>query len=375
MSTLSRFASSIAILAIVFLAGCATPDDGVRPTSAEEGRALVTRLLPEHVKDRSAWAVDIYAAIAVLDLAPSVENVCAVIAVTDQESGFRVDPTVPGLAAIAQKEIERVRAGAGVPRLVLDTALALPSANGNSYADRLAKVRTERELSDLFEDFIGRVPLGRTFLADRNPVRTGGPMQVSIAYAQARAEAGGYPYPITTSVRDEVFTRRGGMYFGIAHLLDYPASYDRMLFRFADFNAGHHASRNAAFQHAVTQVSGVPLALDGDLLRYDGEGRPLATPGQTELAVRSLSRRIDVDAPAIRRELETGTRAAFEKTAVYRRVFALADRAAGKPLPRALVPTIALKSPKITRSLTTEWFANRVEARYQQCLRRRGTPG
>jgi len=358
-----------AIVLVALLASCATPDDPGRPISAEQGRALVGRLLPEHVKDRTGWAVDIYAALAVLDIAPTPDNICAVIAITEQESSFTVDPQVPGLAAIARKEIERQRLNAGIPRIVLDAALALPSANGTSYADRLSSVRTEHELSDLFDDFIGRVPLGKSFLADRNPVRTGGPMQVAISFAQAHAEGRGYPYPIAGSVRDEVFTRRGGMYFGIAHLLDYPASYDRMIYRFADFNAGPYASRNAGFQHAVTQVSGIPLVLDGDLLRYDG-GRPLAEPGSTELAVRSLGGRLDMSTRDIRRDLEQGTSAAFEKTTLHARVFAMADRAAGKPLPRAVVPRIQLKSPKITRSLTTEWFANRVETRYRQCLKR-----
>ena len=369
MSCLPRIPAWSAIVLVALLASCATPDDPARPISAEQGRALVGRLLPAHVKDRTGWAVDIYAALAVLDIAPTPDNVCAVIAVTDQESSFSVDPPVPGLAAIARKEIERQRLNAGIPKLVLDAALALPSSNGTSYADRLAAVRTEHELSDLFDDFIGRVPLGKSFLADRNPVRTGGPMQVAIAFAQAHAEGRGYPYPITGSIRDEVFTRRGGMYFGIAHLLDYPASYDRMIYRFADFNAGPYASRNAGFQHAVTQVSGVPLVLDGDLLRYDG-GRPHAEPGSTELAVRSLGRRLDMSPRDIRRDLEQGTSAAFEKTALYSRVFAMADRGADKPLPRAVVPRIQLKSPKITRSLTTEWFANRVETRYRQCLKR-----
>src|SRR5689334_23835824 len=112
---------------------------------------------------------------------------------------------------------------------------------------------------------IDRVPLGRTFFAEQNPVRTGGPMQVSVAFAVAHAKAKRYPYTVVESIRDEVFTRRGGMYFGIAHLLDYPADYDRYRFRYADYNAGHYASRNAAFQEALAGVSGRKIAIDGDL--------------------------------------------------------------------------------------------------------------
>src|SRR5262249_59461507 len=110
-----------------------------------------------------------------------------------------------------------------------------------------------------------------------------------------------YPYPMPGSVRDEVFTRRGGLYFGIAHLLDYPAPYDDMLYRFADYNAGHFASRNAAFQNAVSIASGTPLTLDGDLLI---EGSSATEPSNTELAVRKLRGRLELSDREIRSDLE-----------------------------------------------------------------------
>jgi hypothetical protein len=367
----ARAGCAAAMLALA-LAGCAGPGQrGGEPLrlTAEEGRARVARLIPDGVSDRAGWATDIYAAVAALDVAPSAENLCAVIAVIGQESGFQVDPVVPNLPAIARAEIERQRERTGVPRLVLDAALALPSSDGTSYAARLQAVRTERQLSDIYDDFIGRVPLGTTFLAARNPVHTAGPMQVNVAFAAAYANDRPYPYPVTGSLRHELFTRRGGVYYGTAHLLDYRAPYDRMIYRFADFNAGRYASRNAAFQNAVTQLTGIALARDGDLLRYDN-GEPAKEPGSTELAVRVLATRLDLGDARIRRDLAQGEDERFERTELYTRVFAMADRAAGRALPRAMVPSIELKSPKITRKLTTGWFAERVDARYRRCLAR-----
>ncbi|MBI3145089.1 MAG: DUF1615 family protein, partial [Pseudogulbenkiania sp.] len=55
---------------------------------------------------------------------------------------------------------------------------------------------------------------------------------------------------------------------------------------------------------------------------------------------------------------------------LYRRVYALADPLYGGQAPREQLPQIDLKSPKISRKLTTEWFAKRVDWRYQACLQR-----
>ena len=373
----SRLKTLLTVGLITSLAGCASVEEPsrspeLRPLSASEARALGSRLLPEGVKDRAGWATDIHAAFAALDIAPTPDNICAALAVTGQESSFQADPVVPGLSAIARKEIDKRRESAGIPAFALEAALALPSSNGKSYSERLAAVKTEKQLSEIYEDFISRVPFGKSLLADRNPVRTGGPMQVSVAFAEAFASAKPYPYPVSGTIRHEVFTRRGGVYFGIAHLLDYRAPYARVLYRFADFNAGQYASRNAAFQNAVVQVSGIPLELDGDLLRYDG-GQPSRQPGSTELALRVLAQRIDMSDGAIRRDLEKEKTYGFEKTRLYARVFALAEKVSGKTLPRAVLPQIPLRSPKITRNLTSGWFANRVEGRYEACLRRVGT--
>lgn len=355
-----------ALCLVLLLAACVSaPTDRAPYRSPAEVRAEIVRRMPAGTPDREGWATDIQVAFTAQGIEASPENLCAALAVTQQESTFQANPEVPGLARIAREEIDR-RAGAlHVPGFAVDAALNIRSTDGRSYADRIAAVRTEQELNTIYEDFTGRVPLGDRLFGGLNPVRTGGPMQVSIAFAEAHA--GDYPYPVDTSIRHEVFTRRGGMYFGIAHLLGYPANYERPLYRFADFNAGWYASRNAAFQAAVSTATGMPLALDGDLLR---PGAPLDDPGQTERAVRALKPQLGLDDADIRRALERGGRLDFEDTALHREVFALAEQAAGKPLPRAVLPGIKLESPKITRDLTTAWFAERVDTRWAQCMQR-----
>jgi flavodoxin len=107
----------------------------------------------------------------------------------------------------------------------------------------------------------------------------------------------------------------------------------------------------------------VKLALDGDLIAYGS-----SAAGKTEMAVRKLAGKLGMGDSEIRHQLEQSDSQSFEKTKLYQRVYALAEQKSGKALPREMLPGIQLESPKITRNLTTAWFAKRVDDRRARCM-------
>ncbi|AXS81589.1 DUF1615 domain-containing protein [Dechloromonas sp. HYN0024] len=376
---------------LAMLAGCSTFDEGGEeggalppdmarradgktatawPTSLPEAevKKRIVQLIPASAKDRPGWANDLHTAFKTLEVPHATQTYCAAIAIIEQESTFQADPVVPGLPAIVRRELESRAGRYGVPSLIVTAALSKTSPDGRSYNERIDALKSERQINSLFEDMIGELPFGRQLFADYNPVRTGGPMQVSIEFATQHVKERDYPYPMPKKVRDEVFTRRGGVYFGSAILLDYEVPYDNIVYRFADFNAGRYSSRNAAFQLALGRISGKPLAPDGDLLRYE-DGKPATLASSVEEVAIGIAGRLDMSRPQIRRDLLLEKSMAFGRSPLYNRVFELAERN-GKPMARQAMPQIDLKSPKITRKLTTEWFAKRVEGRYRICLTR-----
>lgn len=347
-----------------------TPPSVVPPKKATLPPAqLLDRLLPDYVKPRSGWRDDIVNAIGALQLPPTAENFCAVIAVIEQESTFQADPVVPGLPAIVWNKIEEKVAGYHIPLPLVKAALLKPSPTGESYKSRIDSLRTERQMNDLFEDMAAEAGKLGLPVGMKNPIRTAGTMQVSVDFAQGHIRAWPYPYRYQGSLRDEVFSRRGGIYFGTANLLHYPAGYRDMVYRFADFNAGRYSSRNAAFQLAVAELSGRKLAPDGDLLRYR-DGLPSGEASSTERALYQMSQRLGLSNSAILRDLKQEKNSSFSQSALYQKVMALADQQLGRKVAREAFPQIRLNSPKITRKLTTEWFAKRVGWRYDNCLKR-----
>lgn len=367
VTSLLRLGAALAVTALLGGCGSSLLRPSEVPVDPDAARAQITALLPAGVPNRSDWAADLFAALEALRIEPSSSNVCAVLAVTEQESGYQVNPAVPNLPAIARREIDSKAEKLRIPRFAVGAALEMRSPDGRSYRERIEAAKTEKALNDIFEDFLDQVPLGRRLFEGYNPVRTAGPMQVSIAFAEEHARRRKYPFPLQGSLRDELFTRRGGLYFGAAHLLDYPADYEQMLHRFADFNAGHYASRNAAFQNALAMAAGRAVTMDGDLLI---RGANADRPSQTELVARSLAGQLGMTEREIRRDLERSTEVDFARTQLYEGVFRIATQRRGREPPRAVLPRIQLQSPKITRKLTTEWFAQRVDGRYQRCLAR-----
>ncbi|MEI7456929.1 MAG: DUF1615 domain-containing protein [Nitrosomonadales bacterium] len=340
------------------------------PSSEKDVHELLMKLLPARLKDKSGWADDLQSAFKALQISPTPEYFCATMAIIEQESSFQADPVVPGLPAIIRREIAQRSEKYSIPQTVIDWMLASNSRDGRSFSKRIDALKTEKELSDLIEEIIVMLPAGRELFPNYNPVHTGGPMQVSVDFAESHVRARPYPYPLHGNLRNEVFSRRGGVYFGSAILLDYPAPYTDMLYRFADFNAGRYSSRNAAFQLALSRASGQPLAPDGDLLRYK-DGNPSTEASSTLKALLTLSRTLKLTETEIQRDLRLEKLSSFSRSPLYQRLFALADEKGTQP--RVALPQIDLKSPKIKRKLTTEWFANRVNSRYKNCLQQKGS--
>ncbi len=332
--------------------------------SATEWGSKIKTWLPAKASDKEGWSQDIYQAFYTQKINLNKENICAAIAIINQESSFQVEPKIPGLPQIVKKELETRREKYHVPEWVLKKALNSTSPNGKTYAQRIKALQTENDINRLFDDMANDLPMGKTLLEGHNPVHTGGPMQVSLKFAEESVRERAYPFAIKTSLRDELFSRRGGVYFGVAHLFNYTAKYDTMKYRFADFNSGQYASRNAAFQQLVSKVTHRSLDLDGDLLSYQ-DGKPEVS--DLEKALWKIGASLQMSSQEISRDLMLEKSKSFEDTKLYKNIDRLA-KANNISTPYAVIPSIKLHSPKITRKLTTAWFADRVNQHYQSCL-------
>lgn len=379
---LRRCAKPLASLVALGCAACATtstPTPAPTPPPAIEHSALVARL-PVHVKDKAGWAEDILAAIRLTQKVPTAERACAVVAVIGQESGFVADPAVADLDDIVKAGLDDKLSALGplaVPAREAVLAMTLPGS-GLTVGARVQKLKTERDLDELFRDLIAALKhespgsfavaqgislvLGRGGLDNLNPVTTAGSMQVKVDFAKAEE-----PNLADAAVRELLYTRSGGVRFGTARLIGYAAHYDDVVFRFADYNAGVYASRNAAVQKMVSALVGVALVADGDLLLYDKNGTPKSEDSQSLKALISFGTGAGLSERDVRKAVAQEKSASFEDTELWRAVRAAYTAQTGKPAPYAVIPTVSLSSPKLKKARTTEWFAQSVLRRYQAC--------
>lgn len=350
--------------------------------------AQIAELIPARVRDRAGWGDAIFNALAANGLVTSRESACAVIAVIGQESGFAEDPVVPGLAKVVGARIDRYKARLGPIGEPLFRRLLAGRApdNPRTFEARLATVRTERDVDLLFRDLLAYYQVNHPALfaalnlagklvdvdslAELNPVTTAGSMQVSVRFAEDWARAQKGETATSAMVREALYTRGGGVYYGTVRLLVYPARYADPLFRFADYNAGFYASRNAALQAQLSRLTGRPLALDGDLLGYDKNGVPKDEESESMRSVLLFAQRFapELSQREIRGDLLAEKTLQLEETETYRAVKKVAALRLGAPAEYAILPEVSISSPKFSRTRSTAWFAQAVDRRYRACL-------
>jgi hypothetical protein len=346
---------------------------------------LMIKKLRPNVIEPDGWASDLLDVMEVQSIPQTRENVCAALAVIDQESNFVANPTVQGLGELADKTL-RAKMGRYpiVGAMIIEFLDTHPNGD-TSYLQRIRRAKTDRDLDLTYRAMVNdagtasnmslivQSGLFNRMIEERNDISTVGSMQVSVGFAMKEAKSRRY-LPMTLSdayaLRDELYTRRGGIYYGVKQLLGYDTGYSQKIYRFADYNAGRYSSRNAAFQHIINILTKQALARDGDLLLYGKDGQALAKVSASEKALRSLSgvENLGLSDKQIRDDLLLEKQDSFATSGTYLAIKNLFLRKTGKPAPFAELPGIDLKSPKLGHKMTTASYAASVDRRYQKCL-------
>lgn len=353
--------------------------------TAEQAPTLTNKqiasLIPTRVKNTQSWAADIAQIFDQLKISKTTKNICTAIAVIDQESNFAADPAVANLGNAALQAIDEKledKLGknlASVFRTMLETR---PDKN-NNFIKQIKAVKTEKQLDELYQkifDYFSTTykvnslaqitKLSGQGIDERiNPITTLGSMQVHIDYARSHRRIN----MSDRELRQDLYTQFGGLYYGIHRLMLYQADYDQPIYRFADYNSGMYSSRNAAFQQRISTLTGEKLDIDGDLLLYK-DGDPIIRKSQTEKVLVTLLAKADkpLNERQIRSDLKKEKSKSFEETATYRTINEMFTKKTGRKPSYAIMPKVVISGPKLSQDYNTNWFATRVDKRYQTCM-------
>lgn len=369
---------ALVVIGAALLCACDTADTTQTKSLTDK---QITKLIPKRVDGRASWAANIAKIFDGLKIPKNTQNICTAIAVIDQESNFDADPRVPNLGNASLKAIDEkleAKFGKTLAKTFL-TMLETKPTKDDSFIKQIKQVKTERELDELYQkifDYFANTykvsglahitKLTGEGIDERiNPITTLGSMQVHIDYARAHRRSN----MSDRTLRADLYSQYGGLYYGIHRLMVYKADYDKPLYRFADYNSGIYSSRNAAFQQRISSLSKQKIDIDGDLLLYDGSS-PMSKKSQTETVLIKLlaTAPTPISERQIRSDLRKEKTKSFEDTQSYRAISEMFKKKYGRDPSYAIMPQVVISGPKLSRDYNTNWFATRVDKRYQTCM-------
>ena len=356
----------ITLIFALFLSACSgIQDSGLSEKQIEK----IVRASRPNNPSPDIWARAIKESLEELGQPVDKEHVSAVVAVISQVSAFSISPKNSRMAGILRKKIEAAESNE-VLRLLIETRLDQTASNGQTFRDNIDSIRSELDFEKWYDEFTSASvtkPILLVLNKDASDlITTAGSMQVSVKFAEEYpkkpSNAGG------GSVRDMLYTCKGGVFYGAAYLLDFRHNYDDWKYVFADFNAGHYSSRNAGFQKMLGRLTRRQVETDGDLMNYEnGDIAPSVT---YVTFINFLKKKeIEFDEKQVMKDFSKEKSYEFEETWSYKTLTELYKKRHGRPI-YAVLPDISLNSPKfVSKNLSTKWFANRVKDRYNHCMR------
>lgn len=377
----------------IAFAGCGDTSWWSQNDDPELKSEQIRKLIPSRVHDRQSWANDINDIMEKLKIPKTKDNVCSVVAIVDQESNFVANPVVAGLGEKAVKEVSTrlnekfedklgTTIGGQVAGYFEDVLKNQPTPD-NNYMSQMRKVKTEKDLDVLYRQIFDYMAshyhvsaltgaaklVGQDIAEKMNPITTLGSMQVNIVYAKEHKRV---KLQSINNLRDDLYTQYGGLYYGIHRLMLYQTSYDKPIYRFADYNSGMYSSRNAALQSMLNKLGDEQLTEDGDLLLYTKDGSIQSTTSSSEKALIKIFtiNNILLTPNQIRTDLKQEKTQSFEQTPTYIAITKLYQKQTGKEAPYAIMPQVIISGPKLSRDYNTNWYASRVNGRYQTCMQR-----
>lgn len=338
-------------------------------------------MMPEYVQKKELWADDVYHIMNKLEINRNITNVCSIFAVIDQESNFSENPEVKNLGKISSQSLhnklkEYSEQYGMYVGMYIDYILRNKPTVENNYLKQISLVKNEKELSDINKNLIKSISLdtdskikylGIDLQEIFNEVNTIGSMQVHIEYAKKNKRN---ELMSDEKLRDKLFTRYDGLYYGIHRLMLYKTDYSAPIYRFAEYNSGMYSSRNAAFQKMLNMISGNKLVLDGDLLTYNSLGLPNSTPSQTERTLQVLFKikNYPITEKKIREDLKKEKLYDFKYTETYNYIVKLYEEKTKKKALYYIMPEVEIKTVKLKSKKMTSWYAKNVNIRFEKCI-------
>jgi|GEM_PF-6226673 len=308
---------------------------------------------------REGWAKEIIAQMEATKISFTRQHILMIVVTIDRESGFKEIPVVNNPEAILDRKIAEFKkehsniysileGNVGQYRQMaikfiqerrsenLKNGLSRRTSGG-----KLVGYFTERDIDLAIDYALGQYEelpwaakklLSKDYIEKYRP-KTLGSMQINVGKAiELASKYEGKQYS-EREMREVLNNRDGGLRYGMYYMKEVLSSHEQqgpldeknVKFAFLDYNMGAFSARNAGIQTNLNRLGGNSLDVDGDLLLYDANGKPLSKESKSEDVIQDVLSENDseISNEQIRQDLLKEKSASFENTKTYRELAAI----------------------------------------------------